>query len=79
LAVPLLVGALWAVSAVDSEAGKAAVVVTCVKIAISLVQVLTQLEFALDLVWPGSFRYVLTFLAIFLLGVLGCWQDCDSR
>lgn len=48
---------LYVVSSVDAEPSKMTTVVTLGKIAVGLVQVLTQLEFCLQLIWPGTFRW----------------------
>eukprot|EP01044_Picomonas_judraskeda_P007032 COSAG03_NODE_734_length_6051_cov_2.406250_2_plen_400_part_00 len=48
---------LYVVSSVDGETGKMAVLVTLGKIAVGLIQVITQLEFCLQLIWPITFRW----------------------
>ena len=53
------------------DEGDIAVIHTLGKIAISLVQVLTQLEFSLSLVWPKSFRWFIDLLKVFSMDLLG--------
>jgi len=71
LGVAAVTVGLYVVSSVDSEAGKMTVIVTLGKIAIGLVQVLTQLEFCLQLSWPDSFRWFINLLKVFSMDLLG--------
>jgi hypothetical protein len=54
------------------------------KIAVSVAQILTQLEFSLDLRWPITFRWLVQLLKLFSLDWLGfldfgCLMPCASR
>jgi hypothetical protein len=66
LVVALVTGLLYHVANFDgNKAGKVAVITTLVKIAIGLIQILTQLEFTLELRWPPYFAWLLHLLQIF--------------
>ena len=71
VAVVVVTLVMYWVSASHAETGKVAVLHTLGKIAISLVQVLTQLEFSLSLVWPPSFRWFIDLLKVFSMDLLG--------
>jgi hypothetical protein len=63
---------------------KLGLLVTLGKIAVSMVQILTQLEFSLDLRWPITFRWLIQILKLFSLDWLGfldfgCLMPCKSR
>eukprot|EP01051_Picozoa_sp_SAG22_P007043 SAG22_NODE_482_length_9931_cov_9.247254_6_plen_405_part_00 len=62
---------LYFVSGVDSNAGFMHTIITFGKIAISLVQILSQVDIALQLQWPAIFRRFLDLLRIFSFDFLG--------
>ena len=57
--------ALYVVSGTGASAGKLSVLIVLVKIAISLIQILTQLESPLQLQWPASFAWFVNLLKAF--------------
>ena len=70
VAVVMVTGLLYWVSAEHAETAKMGMIVTLGKIAVSLIQVLTQLEFCLDLQWPEMFRHFVAFLKLFSFDLL---------
>ena len=86
LAFGLVTAVLYVVGMFGGElpAEKLGLLVTLGKIAVSMVQILTQLEFCLDLRWPITFRWLVQFLKLFSLDWLGfldfgCLAACASR
>ena len=81
----LVTAALYAVGMFGGlSTAKLGLLVTLGKIAVSMVQILTQLEFSLDLRWPITFRWLVQFLKLFSLDWLGfldfgCLMPCASR
>lgn len=69
-ALALIITGLYFVS-VDSTSGKIASIVTLGKIAISLVQVLTSLQFTLRVQWPTVFLWFVNLLKVFSFDLLG--------
>ena len=68
----------------ELSTAKLGLLVTLGKIAVSMVQILTQLEFSLDLRWPITFRWLIQILKLFSLDGLGfldfgCLMPCKSR
>ena len=78
-------GAMWVVSASAGATGSISAWVTLVKILTSSLQVLGQLDFTLDLEWPGLFRWLVQHVArafsFDLLGLLdrGCVTGYSFR
>ena len=78
VAVAVIVGAMWAVSASAGAVGRISAVITLVKIMLSSLQILNQLDFTLDLEWPGLFKQLMThFVRLFSFDLmsmldLGC-------
>jgi len=62
---------LYWISALDGTATKSGVMLTLGKIGVSLVQVLTQLEFCLAVSWPETFRWFVNLLKFFSMDLLG--------
>lgn len=61
----------WVSSVQGTQAGRMTVIVTIGKIAISLAQVLTQLEFSLNVRWPVTFRWLIDLLKVLSMDLLG--------
>ena len=78
----LVTAVLYALGQVgDLSTAKLGLLVTLGKIAVSMVQILTQLEFTLDLRWPISFLWLVQLLKLFSLDWLGfldfgCLMPC---
>jgi len=77
VAIFFVTGVLYFVASFDASAGKLTVIVTLGKITVSLIQVLAQLEFTLQLTWPAEFKWLidnLRFMSFDFLGFLdiGC-------
>jgi hypothetical protein len=62
---------LYFVASFDASAGRLTVLVTLGKITVSLIQVLTQLEFTLQLTWPAEFRWMIEYLKFMSFDFLG--------
>jgi hypothetical protein len=71
VAIVVMTAMLYWVSSTHAETGKLAVMHTLGKIAISLAQVLTQLEFSLSVTWPATFRWFIDLLKLFSMDLLG--------
>ena len=71
LSLTLIVSVLYFVASVDATAGKMSVIITLGKIAVSLIQVLTNLQFTLDLTWPDVFLAFVNMLKLFSFDLLG--------
>lgn len=67
----LIVTGLYLVSVEGSSSGKISALVTLAKIGISLVQVLTSLQFTLRVQWPVFFLVFLNLLKVFSFDLLG--------
>jgi hypothetical protein len=57
--------ALYTVSGANASTGKISVLIVLAKIAITLIQILTQLESPLQLQWPGNFAWFVNLLKVF--------------
>ena len=83
LGVSLVVGALYFVGSVSGNSvGNTVLIVTFTKIIVTLVQILTQLGFALELQWPEPFLSLIGFLKVFSFDWLsfldiGCMATYD--
>ena len=62
VAAAFTIGVLYFVASFDASAGKMTVIVTLGKITVSLIQVLSQLEFTLQLTWPAEFKWLIEYL-----------------
>ena len=71
LAIFMATGTLYFVSGVDSSHGNLHTVIVLGKIAVSMVQILTQVGTALQLEWPQSFRWFVDLLKVFSFDFLG--------
>ena len=60
----LVTSLLYFVGGIEPHHGKLTVAVTIGKIIIGLLQILTQLEFTLELQWPGIFGWLIHLLKI---------------
>ena len=70
IAIALVTQTLYWMSALHGTT-KFHIVVTLGKIAVSLIQILTQLEFSLDVSWPLEFRWFVDLLKVFSMDLLG--------
>ena len=71
IAVALVTLVLYWISALHGTVTKTAVVITLGKIGVSLVQIITQLEFCLNVAWPMTFRWFVDLLKVFSMDLLG--------
>jgi hypothetical protein len=72
LAISAAVAALYIVGGMGAgNAGKIQIIIVFAKIGITLIQILTQLDVALALEWPDTFRHFINILRIFSLDFLG--------
>ena len=71
IAVALVTLVLYWISALHGTVTKTAVLLTLGKIGVSLVQILTQLEFCLNVAWPITFRWFVDLLKVFSMDLLG--------
>lgn len=67
----LVTATLYFVGGVEPHHGKMTVAITIGKIVIGLIQILTQLEFTLELRWPGIFGWLIHLLKIFSFDIFG--------
>lgn len=83
MVIALATAALWFFSGVSEVHGRLHTVIVFSKIAIGLVQIITQLEVALQLQWPPIFRWFVDLLKIFSFDMLafldiGCLTTCAN-
>jgi len=71
IAIASVTTVLYWISALDGTATKTGVMLTLGKIGVSLVQVLTQLEFCLEVSWPETFRWFVNLMKFFSMDLLG--------
>ena len=67
----MVTAALYFVSGVDASQGKIHTMIVLGKIAVSMVQILTQVGTALQLEWPATFRWFVDLLKVFSFDFLG--------
>ena len=65
MAAVVVAVALYIVSGANASTGKLSVLIVLAKIAITLIQILTQLESPLQLQWPGNFAWFVNLLKVF--------------
>jgi hypothetical protein len=70
-ALAFAIGVLYWVSSFDATAGKLTVLLSFLKIGLSLVQILSQLAAPLQLQWPATFQYLIDLLKVFSFDLLG--------
>jgi hypothetical protein len=71
LAISAAIGALYIVGGMGGSAGKIQILIVFGKIGITLIQILTQLEVALALEWPQTFKRFINMLRVFSFDFLG--------
>ena len=71
MAAVVVAVALYIVSGANASTGKLSVLIVLAKIAITLIQILTQLESPLQLQWPGDFAWFVNLLKVFSFDMLG--------
>jgi len=62
VAVAFVTGVLYWVSSFDATAGKLTIMITLGKITVSLIQIISQLEFTLQIQWPDEFKALVELL-----------------
>jgi len=70
-ALAFAIGVLYWVSSFDATAGKLTIILSLWKIALSLVQIISQLAAPLQLQWPPTFQYFIDLLKVFSFDLLG--------
>ena len=70
-ALAFAIGVLYWVSSFDATAGKLTVLLSLLKVGLSLVQILSQLAAPLQLQWPATFQYLIDLLKVFSFDLLG--------